>query len=188
MITIERVPLQANPHLFDLVFADLQQALAAGLPWLDHAFGRAERLVKMIESKRYYTPNVYVGGNEYREVSPDSGLGNFSFFTLDDPQTMLWARYRPGTLRSTYSLIVWVDMRRIPLSGEGRNIEAVKAQILQAINVPIRHGSISVEKIYERAENIYKGFTLDEVSNQFLMQPYAGYRFEGEMSVNEPCQ
>ena len=108
---IDRVPLRDNPQLFDIVIGDIQQGLAAGLPWLDHAFGKAERLVKMIGGKRYYTPNIHIGGNEYMEVSPSDDLGNFSFFVLGDPQTMQWIPGQQGRLRTTYSLIVWLDMR-----------------------------------------------------------------------------
>ena len=41
--------------------------------------------------------------------------------------------------------------------------------------------------IYELAENVYRGFTLDEIDNQFLMHPFGGFRFEGVLSVNQPC-
>lgn len=186
---IDRVPLRVNPRLFDIVIGDIQQGLAAGLPWLDHAFGKAERLVKMIGGKRYYTPNIHIGGNEYMEVSPSDDLGNFSFFVLDDPQTMQWIPGQQGRLRTTYSLIVWLDMRRVPGEDDGRDTESVKAEILHVLNggFRLRSGSIDVTKIYELAENIYRGFTLDEVDNQFLMHPYAGFRFEGEMIINEPC-
>lgn len=60
---MDRVPIIKNPELFDRVIANIQKGLADGLPWLNYSFGRAERLVKSIQGKRYYTPNIYVGGN-----------------------------------------------------------------------------------------------------------------------------
>ena len=51
---MERVPIPKNPELFDRVISDIQKGLADNLPWLDHSFGRAERLVKSINGKKYY--------------------------------------------------------------------------------------------------------------------------------------
>mgnify|MGYP007022113853 FL=1 len=80
-------------------------------------------------------------------------------------------------------------MRKVDDDDDTRNVEAVKAQVLRALNggIWVRSGSISVEKIYSRAENVFAGFTLDEVDNQFLMSPFAGWRFEGKMQVNDEC-
>lgn len=80
---MERIPIIKNPELFDRVIANIQKGLADGLPWLNYSFGRSERLVKSIQGKRYYTPNIYVGGNEYMLIAPDSNIGNFSFFVLE---------------------------------------------------------------------------------------------------------
>lgn len=67
---IERVPINNNnPRLLDKVITELQRGLADRLPWLNHSFGKAERLVKMIDGRKVYTPNIYVGKNEY-ELSP----------------------------------------------------------------------------------------------------------------------
>lgn len=87
---MERIPIIKDPELFDRVIANIQKGLADGLPWLNYSFGRSERLVKSIQGKRYYTPNIYVGGNEYMLIAPDSNIGNFSFFVLDDPQQIDW--------------------------------------------------------------------------------------------------
>ena len=55
---MERVPIIKKPELFDRVIGFIQQGLADGLPWLNYSFGRSERLVKSIQGKRYYTPNI----------------------------------------------------------------------------------------------------------------------------------
>ena len=88
---MERVPIKSEPKLFDNVIAEIQQGLANNLMWLNFSFGKAERLVKQINGRKYYTPNVYLGKNEYVLIAPDSGLGNFSFFVLDEPQDVEWA-------------------------------------------------------------------------------------------------
>lgn len=185
---IERIPLKKNLRLFDRLIAYLQTGLAEELPWLDHAFGKAERLVKEINGRRYYLPNIYIGGNEYELIAPDSNFGNYCFFVLEDPQTVSYTAGDRSRLKTPFSLIVWVDMRTIDEVDE-RNTEDVKQQILWALNerIWLRSGSMQINRIYERAENVFAGFTLDEVDNQFLMHPFCGWRFTGELQVETDC-
>jgi hypothetical protein len=190
MANNSKAPVIDNPQLIDLVFGDIQNGLVTNLGWLDMAFGRAQKLVKMIETKKYVTPNVYTGkGDNYLGVSPDSKIGNFSFFWVDDPQTMDWLPNQQGSLKTPFSLIFWFDLRKVYNSKNNRNTEALKAAILRTLNggFQMKSGRIKINRIYEQAENIYRGFTLDEVDNQFLMHPYAGFRFEGELTILEPC-
>lgn len=187
-MAIERVLKIKHPQLFDRCICSLQDGLAKELPWLDHAFGRVERLVKEQDGVRRYTPNIYVGGDEYLLLLPDQGLGNFCYFVMDDDESVEWYVGERSRLKARFSLTVWVDMRTIEDDDE-RNTERVKAQVLRALNggIWIREGSIVVENIYQRAENVFRGFTLDEVDNQFLMSPFAGFRFEGTMQVKDEC-
>lgn len=186
-----RVPAVVDPELLDRVISNIQQGLAENLGWLDKAFGRAERLVKTDNrGRRIYTPNVYAGGNDYIEVSPDSGIGNFCFFWVDDPQDVAW---EPGVsvgLKVPFSLIVWLDYRKVFNSPDIRNKEQIKKQVLDVLNGGfwLKAGRITINRVYELAENIYKGFSLDEIDNQFLMHPFGGFRFEGEMEITESCE
>lgn len=91
MAANNKAPVIANPELLDRIIGNIQTGLVDNLPWLDKAFGRAERLVKYDGNrKRYFTPCVYVGRNDYIEVTPDANIGNFSFFWVDDPQGVSW--------------------------------------------------------------------------------------------------
>ena len=188
-MAIERVMKIGKPALFDRCIASLQDGLAKELPWLGHVFGRVERLVKETGGVRRYTPNIYLGKDEYLLLLPDQGLGNFCYFVMDDPEGVEWNVGERSRLQATFSLVVWVDMRTIDDDDE-RNTEAVKAQVLRALNggIWVRSGSIRIDNIYSRAENVFAGFTLSEVDNQFLMSPFAGWRFEGVMTVNDECQ
>lgn len=186
---MDRIPIIKNPELFDRVIATIQQGLADGLPWLNYSFGRAERLVKTIQGKRYYTPNLYVGGNEYMLIAPDSKIGNFSFFVLDDPQDIEYYPGEQSEYKAPFSIIFWFDMRTITNDANNRNIEAVKQQIIRVLNggILLRHGSMKITRVYTKAENIFAGFTLDEIDNQFLMHPFAGFRFAGELEIGATC-
>ena len=185
------LPKHTTPYLFDKVIGELQEDMKNSLTWLDASFGRAERLVKTIDGKRVYTPNVYKGGDQYELLLPDDRLGCFSFFVLHEPQEMLNRMQMEVRIKTPFSLIVWVDMRRVEKKmsmPDDRNSEYVKEQVLSVIQrARISTGSVLVTKIYERAENVFEGFTLDEVQNQFLMSPFAGFRFYGEMIVTNDC-
>ena len=186
---LERVIKIKEPALFDRAVTELQDRLAAELPWLTHVFGRAERLVKSTEGVRRYTPNVYMGKDEYLLLTPDQGLGNYCFFVLGDGAGVEWNVGESNRVTAPFSLIVWVDMRTLE-DKDTRNTERVKSQVLRALNgtIRIRSGHYVIESIYERAENVFQGFTLDEVDNQFLMSPFAGFRFEGTMMVIQECE
>ena len=189
MAVIERVVKVKSPALFDRCIVSLQDGLAKQLPWFDHVFGRVERLVKDVQGVRRYTPNIYIGNDEYLLLLPDQSLGNFCYFVLDDEESVEWYVGERSRLEARFSLVVWCDMRTVEDSDE-RNTEKVKAQVLRALNggIWVRTGSIVVDNIYQRAENVFRGFTLDEVDNQFLMSPFAGFRFEGIMKINDECQ
>ena len=186
---MDRIPIKTNAKLFDKVIGYVQTGLANNLSWLNYAFGKAERLVKNINGKRYYTPNLYIGKNEYELIEPDSNIGNYCFFTLDEPQQVSYEVGDRTYLKCPFSLIVWVDMRTIETDDE-RNTESVKQDILRTLNgkLWLKEGHITINRIWEKAENVFKGFTLDEIDNQFLMQPYCGWRIEGEMECFTECE
>lgn len=189
-------PVIKNPVMLDRIIGEIQHGLVENIEWLDAAFGRAQRLTKEMNGKRIVTPNVFCGGwkghgpNDYIEVSPDSKIGNFSFFEIDDPQTINagpWAR----EIKAPFGLIVWFDLTRVYNEASNRNTEQLKAQILHVLNGRagwhLTGGRIVINKIYERAENIYRGYTLSEIDNQFLMHPFAGFRFDGLLEFDELC-
>ena len=182
------------PVMLDKIIGEIQTGLVENLSWLDAAFGRCQRITKMVQGKRIVVPNVYSGGkfgpNDYLEVSPDSKIGNFSFFEIEDPQTIdagPWDR----NIQAPFSLIVWFDLTRVYGVADNRNTEYLKAQILRVLagraGWHLSHGRIVLNRIYERAENIYRGYTLSEIDNQYLMHPFAGFRFEGILEFEELC-
>jgi hypothetical protein len=180
--------------MLDKIIGEIQTGLAENLDWLDAAFGRCQRITKMVQGKRIVVPSVYTGRrfgpNDYLEVSPDAKIGNFSFFEIDDPQTIdagPWDR----NITAPFALIFWFDLTRVYDEASNRNTEYLKAQILRVLagrtGWHLSHGRILLNRIYERAENIYRGYTLSEIDNQFLMHPFAGFRFEGLLEFEELC-
>lgn len=194
---MNNAPTIDNPVMLDAVLSDIQTGLVDSIQWLDVAFGRAQRLTKMINGKRVITPNVYCGGwknhgvNDYIEVSPDSKIGNFSFFEIDDPQTItgdVWSK----DIRTPFRLIFWFDLRRVYGKAANRNIEKMKAEVLQVLEGRagwhLKEGHITIARFYEKIENIYRGYTLSEIDNQFLMHPFGGFAIDGVLEYPELCE
>lgn len=189
-------PVIPNAVMLDRVIGDIQQGLVDNISWLNAAFGRSQRLTKMMNGKKIVTPNVYCGGwnnhgkNDYIETSPDSKIGNFAFFEIEDPQTIDAGPFA-RQIKAPFGLIVWFDLTRVYNTATNRNTEKLKAQILHVLNGRagwhLSGGRIIINRIYERPENIYRGYTLSEIDNQFLMHPYAGFRFDGILEYDELC-
>lgn len=177
-----------RPYLFDRIIQNVQDALGE-LSWLNHVFGRSERLVKMKDGMRQYTPNVYRGKDEYISLLPDNTwLGNYCFFVMDEPQTVSLPMGLQNRVKAPFSLIVWVDMRAVGATYDDRNTEHLKELLIKTVRRAwVRHGNVTVEKVYEKAENVFSGYSLDEVDNQYLMSPFAGFRLTGEMQIDEEC-
>lgn len=192
---MNNAPTIKNAVMLDKVLSGIQSGLVDNLSWLDVAFGRAQKLTKMVKGKKIITPNVFCGGwnghgpNDYIEVSPDSKIGNFSFFWIEDPQTIDTGFDR--TFKTPFSLIVWFDLRKTYREPSNRNTEYLKAQILNVLNGRtgwhLDSGRVIVSRIYEQAENIYRGFTISEIDNQFLMHPFGGFRIDGTLEYDELC-
>ena len=182
-----------SSFLADSVISEINKGLVEHFEWLDKAYGRAERLLKNINGKSYKLPAFYIGSenhtNEYIELSPDSKIGNFSFFWMLDPEDYVWRPNIQGLFRSPFALIFWFDFRKITGSLSQRNLSYLEAEILSFLNrkIGLRTGSLEINTVYRLPESIYREFTLDAVDNQFLMHPYGGLRFEGTLIFEEPC-
>ena len=178
---------KAQPHLFDRLISELEDSLYANLTWLNNVYGRCERLVKVVDGRNFYSANWYKKGNDYVLLAPDEGLGNFAFFTLSEP-TNLETYYQGDNTycKTDFNLIVWVDVRTI---NQYRDTEAIKEEILKVLNgkTHSRMGRFYINRIWERAENVFRDFDYEEIDNQFLMHPFAGFRFEGEMEIQTEC-
>lgn len=187
-IEIARVPKRENPALIDRIFERIQDFLSNDIGWLDHAFGRAERLVTLREKSEWYYPGVYVGNGEYLNVLPGQGLGNRTFFIVSDP-AIVDTSGRFIYLTSTVGLVCWYDLSRIYTDASQRNTEAVKWKLLDSLSSIIFPTGMrmGINRVYDLAENIFREYSLREVDSQYLMQPYGGVRIELDLTYREEC-
>ena len=190
MNKIPKAPALKDPVMLDKILLSIQEELINKIGWLDHAFGRAQKLVTERDKKNHFYPAVYIGKMEYLNVLPGEHLGNRTFFYVNDPQVVEFNARHYNRIESPVSLICWYDLSSIYPRGKESNREDVKRQILRVLtNVTIPgNGKLTINKIYEEAENIFSEFSIKEIETQFLMFPFAGVRFEGSLTFTEDCK
>lgn len=191
MISTPTIPVPTSPKLWDYAVAELQTELAANISWLTSAFGKAQRRVKVVDGRESRFPAVYSGAGDYLSMLPDAHLGNYCWLDVGDYQEIQDnpRLYRQAKVRAAVGLVFWLDLRTAyPSDYENRTVEHAKADVITAIRaIRLSRSSLVVDRVAERAENIYRGYDHGEIEGQFLMFPYTGFRLEGEMVINEQC-
>ena len=199
-----KIPKKENPVLLDKVIQDIQETLAEKLEWLNYAFGRAYKLVEHNnDGSKFIYPAAYVGNSEYVSLLPNDNFGNFSWFDLYDPQEITNNVQTLPQFTFSGAIIFWFNLNSIFADADAMYVEEVKDEIARVLTSSgfIKNGRLTLLKICERFENIYKGYALEKVYNnytykgegiqsidkQFFMHPYAGLRFEFNMVVREMC-
>lgn len=195
-----------NPVLLDKVIQDIQQTLLERLPWLNKAFGRAYRLVSHEpDGGKYIYPAAYIGNSEYVSLVPNDNFGNFLWFDIYDPQRITAVTQALPQFTFSGAIVFWVNLNSIFTDSDFMYSEEVKDEIVRALTTPgliSNTGRLSIKDIYERFENIYKGYSLEKIYNeyvyqgadmqsmdkQFFMHPYTAYRVEFELTTRELCQ
>lgn len=179
-----------SPTLLDLAINQVNASLSGGLSWLTTAYGKAERRERLRDTARVLYPAIYTGsGEEYLSMLPDEHLGRYTWWDIEDPQPMDWQKNQLIFHRVRFGLVLWGDIRSIyPADHEARTTEHIKAEVLSLLNRSAwPNVSLRVEEIWERSENVYRGYTVSEVENQFEMRPYFALRFAGEMKYHAQC-
>lgn len=195
-----------NPVLLDKVIQDIQKTLSQKLEWLNYAFGRAYKLVEhKSDGSKFIYPAAYVGNSEYASLLPNDNFGNFCWFDIYDPQEIIAAAQSLPQFVFSGAIVFWFNLDTIFPDADAMYTEEIKDEIVQVLTGPgliKNQGRLTINKIFERFENIYKGYALEKIYNnytykgegiqaidkQFFMHPYAGLRFEFDMITRELCQ
>lgn len=200
------IPLKDNPVLLDKVIQDIQNVLEQKLSWLDKAFGKAHKLVEHQENgDKFIYPAAYVGNSEYASLLPNDMYGNFCWFDIYDPQIITSVVQSTPQFTFSGAIVFWYNLNSIFADSDAIYSEEVKDEVIRVLTTPgliTSNGRININKIFERFENIYKGYSIEKVYNdhiykgqniqamdkQFFMHPYCGLRVEFEMTTRELCQ
>ena len=181
--------MKTNPILLDRAIQSIQQQLLRRLKWLNEAFGRAYKITERPNDEKVTYPAVYVGESEYMSVLPNDTIGNFCWFDIYDPQRVVNISPKHNQLEVNGALIFWYDLTTIYDNATYLYTEEVKDEILKVLtaNILPNIGKIEINEIYERFENIYKGYPTETVGKQYFLYPYAGIRIEFTLILKELC-
>ena len=201
------IPIKQNPVLLDKVIQDIQSAMKGKLKWLDFAFGRAYKLVEHLSGGgKFIYPAAYTGNSEYISLLPNDNYGNFLWFDIYDAQQITQVVQSTPQFTFSGAIVFWFNLNTIFADSDAMYTEEVKDEIIRVLTTPglIKQtgGRLAINKIYERYENIYKGYSLEKIYNShiysgeniqaidklFFMHPYSGLRFEFTITTRELCQ
>ena len=155
------VVYKQNPVLLDRVLQNMQKSLLDKLSWLNYAFGKSYKIVDYRDGGKVVYPAAYNGSGEYVSLLPNDIFGNFSWFDIYDPQDVIDNIQSRPQLTFNGALIFWFDLSSIYEDDSVMHTEEVKNEILKLLTTPGFAGpssKISIDRIYENPENIYKGY------------------------------
>lgn len=195
-----------NPVLLDKIIDDLRKKLMERLPWLNYAFGRAYKQMRYVGEGKYVEPSFYIGNGEYISLLPNDNWGNFCWFDIYDPQSINTVQRSNPRLSFKGAIIFWYNQSLIFGDDEFLYNEEIKQQVVSALSeagLLTNRGHIQIFDVYERLENIYRGYSLEKVYNtylysgedleyidkQYFMHPYGGLRVEVQLDMDskEEC-
>lgn len=201
-----QIRFKEDPVLLDKILQDMQKSLMNRLKWLNCAFGRAYKLVEhRPDGNKSIYPAMYNGNGEYVSLLPNDNFGNFSWFDIYDPQKITEVVQSLPQYTFSGAIIFWYDLSSIYEDETVMHTEEVKDEIMRVLTTPgliTTTGKLVINDIYERFENIYKGYSIEKIYNnytykgegiqdidkQFFMYPYAGIRIEFTLTTRELCQ
>ena len=174
--------------LFDKVFNNINEQLAASFPWLNNLYGKSQILVNNGGRLPIRFPVVYRKDGSYDAVYPDQTKGNFVFHILGDPQIVNFKRGHKSTVTAKTSIVLWVNLNTLS-NTDTRDLESIKSELLNFFSDKLRTPfySLTVSHVWEGAKNIYQEYSLSEIKDQYLMQPFAGLRFDLKVTVKQYC-
>ncbi|QDP50441.1 MAG: hypothetical protein Unbinned5350contig1001_56 [Prokaryotic dsDNA virus sp.] len=179
------LPVISEPRLIDLALVEIQARISTKLAWVNNAFGKAE---KKGDSIKY--PAVFVGGAKdegYLKLFPDSNLGNYCFFDFEDGEEINNFGRRSAEMERKFGLVFCFDFTKVyPTFNKNRTVENVKNEVLQVLGKTGFKGStFRINEFHEEKQNVFKGYTISEISKTANMRPYGFFRLSGEISYSQ---
>lgn len=204
--TSVNIHFKEEPVLLDKILQEIQEILIRKLPWLNYAFGRAYKLVEhRPDGNKFIYPAAYNGNGEYVSLLPNDNFGNFAWFDIYDPQRITRVNRLLPQYEFSGAIVFWYNLDSIYDDKKVLYTEEIKDEIIRLLTSPgliTTAGRLTVNTIYEQFENIYKGYSIEKIYNnytykgegihnidrQFFMHPFAGIRIEFTLTTRELCQ
>lgn len=202
MKDLDSLPIP-EPKGIDKAFATLQSALLS-LSWMGKVYARAwERKVSVREmvsrtaSDNYNSgtrtriarqPFAYAGNGEYIPMlpMPVDNIKSYAFFlaTGEEKYETKGRRGVPFLTKRNAACIVWLNLKE--LGYEYIATEDLKGEVIKLFQ---KEGCINTidSAIDEHSDRIFEGFDLDEVKQELLAYPFAGFRINFTLKFMQEC-
>lgn len=183
-------PLIESPVGIDKPIQDIQIAMAT-IPWIEKSFGRTWQAYKLVNKKEVTYPETWQGtGLDFLDVMPNDNLNAQSFITVGEPfRIPVYNKRNYNRVTGIINIVVWFNLKNLVSVVEYRFTETLKLQILRTLNEMTfqAEAGITINQIWEQANNVFAGFTIDRLKQQELVHPYGGFRFECSLTYLEDC-
>lgn len=185
--------------LADDIIQSVNGTLIANLSWLTNAYGKVQRLKEIAPDNSIVTyPGIFYddGTKDTLKLLPDEKLGNYCYWEVLDNQNYEVVN-RTVKSKFSFKLVFWFHWPDLyPADWKQRSIEEVKAQILNVLVNAFYTRMITTYTVHEQAERIFSGYTAyrneteyktNDPQRQYLMRPYGGLAFEGDVIGTAAC-
>lgn len=185
-----------NPHVYlpdkmvglDAKIEQVRVVLEKNITWLDSAFHRAWRLQEKSGIGTIAVPKVMVSKEkEYMSMMPNDALGAYCWFigqAGEEPH-----EWTPGNKTVFFSkdvdLIFYFNYRKIDQSRNYVFVEELKVEVLYWLNQ--LQGLVVNDIVYETVEEVYEGYSLEEINRDLFYYPYGGIKFSLTLSYKINC-
>lgn len=189
MITTPNIIISTDPQLSDISITEIGAKLKDKFSWLDEAFGKVQKLTEEKGSTKTTFPAVHTK-TEYLNLLPDGHIGNYCYFEPVDPITLeSFNRGTQSDLKRNFGVVFWFNYKDVyPIDWNTRTIDNITAEILKFFrDTTFQNCTLIVESIEEETDNIYRGYSHNEIKSQFMMRPYRALRFNIQMRFSEKC-
>lgn len=184
-------PLIPDPVNIEVPINALQQIIAS-IPWISKSFGRAWKSsrIDVATNKTIYYPEVWQGLNkDLLPVMPNDNLDSQAFWYINGAEDVNnWCKGQYTRIDADVHLIVWFNLECIDNTVDSRFTERLKKDVLDALRVGVMAGgTLTINKIWHEAADVFKWFTIEEAKRQVLEHPFGGFRFECLLNYKETC-
>lgn len=185
------IPTKIDPQMMDPAMTELTGALTTNLPWLNKAYSNVEKFVEGKGKRPKIYPAVYTGTKKdrgYLKLFPDSHIGNFAYVEVYK-QPFDHIPQQSATHIIDFGIVFHFNFEKVyPNDHNNRTLENVKHDVFEVLNrYPFANFKVRFGGFVEGANNIYRGYSHDEIEDQFLMRPYGGFTITGQMRFTKRC-
>ena len=183
-------PLQ--PIEIDLAVLDLQMKLKTNLAWLSHSYGKAYRIDKQGDEKRFILPEVYVGNkdNKYTlmPVSPDNDKMGSVFFVIEKEKQLTYD-IGQNFLNWNVGIIFFANMQLINKSFV--DVHDFTQNLIKEVRDVLTNkliGSaykLTNSEVVREPNEIFREFILQD--RRFVILPFTAFRFNTSITMKEDC-